>query len=128
MILRDEMIADMTGGELHTDSVKDVERIKSEEERAERRYRLPPINELKDMNYEMLTLEMAKAEEMMAKPKVIKVLKDLRLAKAPTKSRKTEMEKMKEIIQEEHDEHEPETRLAKHQRRKSAKAIQEKVG
>lgn len=127
LILRDEMIADMTGGELHTDSVKDVERIKSEEERAERRYRLPPINELKDMNYEMLTLEMAKAEEMMAKPKVIKVLKDLRLAKAPTKSRKTEMEKMKEIIQEEHDEHEPETRLAKHQRRKSEKAIQEKV-
>jgi len=108
-------------------AVKNVDTILMEEEKAERKYRLPNINELKEMSYEMLTLEMAKAEEMMAKPKVIKVLKDLRLAKAPTKSRKTEMEKMKEIIQEEHDEREPETRLAKHQRRKSEKAIQEKV-
>jgi hypothetical protein len=58
--------------------VKNVDTILMEEEKAERKYRLPASNELKEMNYEMLTLEMAKAEEMMAKPKFIKILKEIK--------------------------------------------------
>jgi hypothetical protein len=82
------------------------------------------------MNYEMLTLEMAKAEEMMAKPKFIKILKEMRLAKAPAKNRKTELQRMKDVIQEEkidQEEQAPQTRLAKHQLRKAEKQRQEKI-
>lgn len=114
-------------------AVKNVDTILMEEEKAERKYRLPASNELKEMNYEMLTLEMAKAEEMMAKPKFIKILKEMRLAKAPVKNRKTEMERMKEVIRDEQHEKDvtngdvPQTRLAKHQQRKAEKQRQEKI-
>jgi hypothetical protein len=110
--------------------VKNVDTILMEEEKAERKYRLPASNELKEMNYEMLTLEMAKAEEMMAKPKFIKILKEMRLAKAPAKNRKTELQRMKDVIQEEkidQEEQAPQTRLAKHQLRKAEKQRQEKI-
>jgi hypothetical protein len=111
-------------------AVKNVDTILMEEEKAERKYRLPASNELKEMNYEMLTLEMAKAEEMMAKPKFIKILKEMRLAKAPAKNRKTELQRMKDVIQEEkidQEEQVPQTRLAKHQQRKAEKQRQEKI-
>jgi hypothetical protein len=131
LIYRNEVIAEATGEvAIGKHAVKDLDQILSEEEKAERKYRLPASNELKEMNYEMLTLEMAKAEEMMAKPKFIKILKEMRLAKAPAKNRKTELQRMKDVIQEEkidQEEQVPQTRLAKHQQRKAEKQRQEKI-
>ena len=125
LMYRADAIVEETGGESVPYNVKNIEQISAEEEKASRKYRLPPMDELKAMNYEMLTMEMAKAEEMMAKPKYIKILKTLRTEKSATKIRKTEKQVMDEAIREERDvqdgEHETvsTTRLAKHQKRKA---------
>lgn len=120
--------AEMSGASIFGKGVlKDVDAILNAEEKASFKYRLPSRDELITMNYELLTLEMAKAEELMAKPKFIKILKELRLAKAPVKSRKTERQQLQEIITEEQDEqreHGAQTRLAKHQQKKSIKQRQ----
>lgn len=132
LIYRDEVIAEATGrNAMGTDTVKDFEKISAEEEKASRKYRLPPMDELKAMNYEMITLEMAKAEELMAKPKYMKVLKNLRTEKSSTKIRKTEKQVMKEAIDEERaaalEDVAPVTRLAKHQKRKAEQARKDKA-
>ena len=133
LIYRDETVAEAIGGFAASGKLKNLEQVTAEEERAARKYRLPPMHELKEMNYEMLTMEMAKAEEMMAKPKIIKVLKNLRAAKSATKIRKTEKQVMDEAIREEREAQEeenepvPMTRLAKHQKRKAEQARKDKV-
>ena len=122
LLLRAEMAGMSAFGK---GTLKDVDAILNAEEKSMRRYTLPPMDELKSMSYEMLTMEMAKAEELMAKPKYMKVLKTLRTEKSATKIRKTEKQVMDEAIREERDvqdgEHETvsTTRLAKHQKRKA---------
>lgn len=105
--------------------VKSVNEIMKEQADAERKYQLPPMDELNAMSYEMITLEIARAEERMAKPRFMKILKDKRQEKTPVKVKKTDMQVLKEVLAEDAGQAQPKTRLAAHQKRKAAKQQKE---
>lgn len=85
-------------------NVKHAEEIQKEESREKKKYSMPPMEELKAMNYEMLTEEIRKAETLFARKKYIKMLTDIRRAKLKAKSQgKTEKDRVMEAVREERE-------------------------
>lgn len=101
--------------------LKSMDAIQREEEKREKRYIMPSLEELKAMSYEMLTDEIVRAEQLVAKSKIVRQLKEMRQAKK-LRSNKTEKDRMMDAIKEDRIEAEEfdhsQTRAAKHHKRK----------
>ena len=123
LMLREEMLDEHST--VGKSAVKSVNKIVEEQEKAGRTYQLPSVEDLQAMSYEMITLEIAQAEERLAKPRIIKILKDKRREKTPDKSKKSDTQMLKEVLAEDAAVAEPLTKLAVHQKKKEAKLRKE---
>ena len=98
LLLRSEEMHGEAASEM---KLKDTSTIMREEERDARKYSPPTLDEIKNMSYEMLTDEIAKAKSMFARKRVMDLLIEARKLKLRAKvQKKSEHERMMDIARE----------------------------